>query len=138
MTRAPAISICHGGGPLPVLGDPSHAAITDSLKNKVPKILKLGTAHAPRAIVIVTAHWQTPRPTISSGIKHGLMYDYGGFVPESYTLKYDASGSPEVAREVYDLFKEAGLQPELDETRGEAHSFLAGARNDHLRVDSCS
>lgn len=124
MTRAPAISICHGGGPLPVLGDPSHIAITDSLKNKVPKILKLGTAQAPRAIIIVTAHWQTPRPTISNGFKHELMYDYGGFAPESYTLKYDAPGSPEVARQVYDVLKEAGMQPELDDSRGKAH-FLS-------------
>jgi aromatic ring-opening dioxygenase catalytic subunit (LigB family) len=101
MTRvAPVISLSHGGGPMPLLGDPSHAAITKSLKTKVPRILKLGTPEAPKAIVLVTAHWSTSKVTVSSGSKHELLYDYYGFPPESYEIKHDAPGSPEVAEEV--------------------------------------
>ena len=97
MTRAPVICISHGGGPLPVLGDPMQKDIVKSLQTRVPELLKLGTPEAPRAIVIVTAHWSERNPTISSGSKHSLFYDYYGFPPESYKLKYDAPGSPEVA-----------------------------------------
>lgn len=63
--------------------DPSHNAICASLKTRVPKLLKLGTPGAPRAIVIVTAHWSEHVPTISAADKHDLYYDYYGFPPET-------------------------------------------------------
>ena len=104
---------------MPLLGDPSHAAITKSLKTKVPQILKLGTPDAPKAIVLVTAHWSTDKVTISSGSKHDLLYDYYGFPPESYQIKHDAPGSPEVAGLVEKALKEAGVECEKDAERGE-------------------
>ena len=104
---------------MPVLGDPGHKQIVYSLKNRVPEILKLNTEEKPRAIVIVTAHWSERNPTISNGSKHKLYYDYGGFPAESYKLKYDATGSPEVAEEVGEAMTKAGLKPEYDGERGE-------------------
>jgi aromatic ring-opening dioxygenase catalytic subunit (LigB family) len=103
---------------MPLMGDPGHAALIKSMAERVPRILRLGTPIAPRAIVLVTAHWGESRPTISNGSKHKLYYDYGGFPPEAYKLKYDAPGSPEVAKEVYDLLEKAGLGPEMDSERG--------------------
>jgi aromatic ring-opening dioxygenase catalytic subunit (LigB family) len=101
-----------------VLGDPSQAAIAKSLQTRVPSILKLGTPEAPRAIVLVTAHWSTDVPTISSAEKHDLLYDYYGFPPEAYKLKYNAPGSPEVAGLVKGLLEEAGIKGEQDLGRG--------------------
>ncbi|KAK8211267.1 extradiol ring-cleavage dioxygenase [Phyllosticta citricarpa] len=121
---APVICVSHGGGPMPILGDPSHTALVKSMREKVPEILKLGTAEAPRAIVLVTAHWSTTKPTISSAKKHGLLYDYYGFPPESYQIKYDAPGSPEVAKEVAEAFENVGLLPEFDEERGWDHGVF--------------
>jgi aromatic ring-opening dioxygenase catalytic subunit (LigB family) len=119
MTRlAPVLSISHGGGPMPILGDPSHAEITKSLQTKVPKILRLGTREQPKAIVLVTAHWSTDKVTISSGARHDLLYDYYGFPDEAYNLKYDAPGSPEVAGEVERVLKEAGVECKQDSQRG--------------------
>ncbi|KAF2086345.1 Extradiol aromatic ring-opening dioxygenase [Saccharata proteae CBS 121410] len=117
MPRAPVISISHGGGPMPLLGDPGHDQIVKSLKEKVPRSLRLGTPDAPRAIVLVTAHWSERNPTISNGERHGLLYDYYGFPPETYQLKYDAPGSPEVAKQVGDALKNEGLKPEFDDER---------------------
>jgi hypothetical protein len=120
MTRlAPVISISHGGGPMPILGDPSHAAIVQSLKTRVPQILKLGTPEEPRAIVLITAHWSTDKVTISSGKKHELYYDYYGFPDAAYSLKYDAPGSPEVADLVKKALADGGLTSKKDGTRGE-------------------
>ncbi|KAH8901979.1 Extradiol aromatic ring-opening dioxygenase [Coniochaeta sp. PMI_546] len=124
MPRAAAIAVSHGGGPMPVLGDPAHKDIVNSLRHRVPKILKLGTPDAPRAIVVVTAHWSEGRPTISSGKKHSLLYDYGGFPAAAYRLKYDAPGSPEVAEEVRQAFVNAGLNPVTDEERGWDHGVF--------------
>jgi aromatic ring-opening dioxygenase catalytic subunit (LigB family) len=122
MTKGAVISLSHGGGPMPLMGDPSHKDIVTSLRTKVPKILKLNTPEAPRAIVLVTAHWSEARPTISSAEKHSLYYDYYGFPPETYKLKYDAPGSTEVAEEVYDAFAAAGLKPQRDLSRGKDNS----------------
>lgn len=125
MTRlAPVIALSHGGGPMPLLGDPSHAAITKSLQTKVPKILKLGTSDAPRAIVVITAHWSTSEVTISSGEKHSLLYDYYGFPPASYKIKHDAPGSPEVAALVEKALKEAGLACKQDARRQWDHGLF--------------
>jgi aromatic ring-opening dioxygenase catalytic subunit (LigB family) len=104
---------------MPLLGDPAHADIVRSLKTRVPKILKLGTPLQPRAIVLVTAHWSERFPTISSGDKPSLYYDYGGFPRQAYELEYSAPGSPEVAQEVKRAMEDVGLKPVLDARRGQ-------------------
>lgn len=109
---------------MPLMGDPGHTNLVKSMTERVPKILGLGTSNAPRAIVLVTAHWTERKPTISNARKHTLYYDYSGFPPETYKLKYDAPGSPEVAREVYDLLEKAGLGPEMDSERGWDHGVF--------------
>jgi len=124
MSRAPVIAVCHGGGPMPIMNDPGHVALIKSMTTKVPSILGLETASAPRAIVLVTAHWSERRPTISSGKKHSLYYDYYGFPAETYKLKYDAPGSPEVATEVFEALSKAGLKPEMDGERGWDHGVF--------------
>ncbi|QDS77668.1 hypothetical protein FKW77_003329 [Venturia effusa] len=124
MTKGAVISFAHGGGPMPLLNDPNHKDIINSLKNRVPKILRLGTDKAPRAIVLVTAHWSERVPTISNAEKHKLYYDYGGFPRETYKLKYDAPGSPAVAKELFDVLQTAGLQPDTDGERGWDHGVF--------------
>lgn len=118
MVRALSIAICHGAGPLPVMGHSGSTAIAKSLKTKVPELLRLGTPDAPRAIILVTAHWSERKPTISSGRKHELYFDYYGFPPEAYELKYDAPGSPEVAQEVFNALKDVGIEAEMNTERG--------------------
>ncbi|TEA12729.1 4,5-DOPA dioxygenase extradiol [Colletotrichum sidae] len=109
---------------MPVLGDPGHAAITASLKKRVPQILKLNTPEAPKAIALVTAHWSEDQPTISSGAQHDLYYDYGGFPREAYALKYPAPGSPSIAEEIKQAFVKQGLSPVLDSRRGWDHGVF--------------
>ena len=109
---------------MPILGDPAHNNIVNSWKTLVPKILRLGTPAAPKAIVLITAHWSTEHPTISSSSKHELYYDYYNFPREAYSLKYNASGSPSVAKEVYNHLQKAGFSPQLDESRGWDHGVF--------------
>ncbi|KAI9715048.1 MAG: hypothetical protein M1828_001084 [Chrysothrix sp. TS-e1954] len=118
MGRAPVIALSHGGGPLPLLGDPDHAHLVESLRSKVPKLLKLGTSEAPRAIVVVTAHWSAARPTISNAKNHKLLFDYYGFPDAAYKFKYDAPGEPSVARDVAQALEGVGLKSEMDQERG--------------------
>ena len=109
---------------MPLLGDPGHKDIINSLTNRVPKILGLGTPSQPKSIVLVTAHWSTSTPQVSSGSRTSLLYDYGGFPKEAYNLTYPASGHPEVAKEVEAAFKEAGLSPVMDSKRGWDHGVF--------------
>lgn len=126
--RGALIALAHGGGPLPLLGDPGSAAITKSLRTRVPQLLRLNhpdPALRPRAIVVVTAHWVTSKPSISSGASHSLLYDYYGFPPETYEYKYPAPGAPELAKRLAGLIKEEGLgEAVLDAKRGWDHGVF--------------
>lgn len=65
----------------------------------------------PRAILMVTAHFEAHRPTLTNGAHPPMIYDFGGFEPELRTVHYRAPGSPEVASEAFKLLDEAGLNP---------------------------
>lgn len=125
MTRGAVVALSHGGGPMPILGDPGHREITRSLRERVPQVLKLiKPLERPRAIIVLTAHWSERNPTISNGPRHELYYDYGGFPAEAYELSYPAPGSPEVAQELFEAFKSEGLNPQLDSRRGWDHGVF--------------
>lgn len=112
------LCIPHGGGPMPLLGDPSHAALVQYLKEAG------ASAGRPDAIVLVSAHWECPQPTITAGQAPELIYDYGGFPPETYELQYPAPGSPELANEVAALLSDKGFDPVLDAHRGFDHGVF--------------
>lgn len=117
--RMPRVmSIPHGGGPLPLMGDPSHKRLADYLRGISETI---GT---PSAIIVVSAHWECAQPTITSGAAPELIYDYGGFPEEMYLLSYPAPGAPELASDVADLLSAAGFDPTLDANRGFDHGVF--------------
>ncbi len=51
----------------------------------------------PKAFLVVTAHWETDKPTVSVNPKPGMLYDYYGFPEHTYKLSYPAPGDPELA-----------------------------------------
>jgi aromatic ring-opening dioxygenase catalytic subunit (LigB family) len=78
----------------------------------------------PRAVLVVTAHWLTARPTVSSAAKHTLLYDYYGFPDYTYQLEYPAKGAPDVATRVVELLGQQGILADLDATRGIDHGVF--------------
>jgi 4,5-DOPA dioxygenase extradiol len=62
----------------------------------------------PRAILIVSAHWESAPLSISSTRPTELVYDFGGFDPMYYTMRYDTPDAGELARQV------AGLMPDTE------------------------
>lgn len=109
---------------MPILGDPGHKDIIYSLKHRIPRILRLTTPSQPAAILLVTAHWSTTSPTISSAASPPLLYDYYGFPPESYALKYPAPGDPALAERAAAAISAEGLTPVLDGERGWDHGVF--------------
>ena len=112
------IYFSHGGGPLPILGDPGHALMIDFME-KLPKtILK------PDSVVVISAHWEEEIPTIIGNASPPLFYDYYGFPEEAYELKYPAPGNPKLAKQIETLFTKAGITSRVDENRGFDHGLF--------------
>jgi 4,5-DOPA dioxygenase extradiol len=78
-------------------------------------------ASEPRAVVIVSAHWDTPVARVGFSVRPETMHDYYGFPKTLYQLRYSASGCPEVAAEVLDALHAAGIEAEADLDRGLDH-----------------
>ena len=126
---APIVALYHGAGPRLHLDDPSCAGHKRSLETLARAALNLDAVDKrPRAIVLLTAHWETaPELRVSTGPRHDLLYDYEGFPPEAYAIRYDAPGEPEVARGVAEALRGAGLDVVQDAERGMQCSMAAGS-----------
>ena len=57
----------------------------------------------PKAILVASAHSLTREPVLLAAPRHEAVYDFGGFDPKLYTLRYDAPGAPELAPRVATL-----------------------------------
>lgn len=110
--------ISHGGGPLPLLGDPNHQEMVDNLRAIATQIPK------PTAIIIISAHWEATQPTITRGTNPPLIYDYFGFPEESYKITYPAPGSPHLADTISTLFEKNTIEAVLTEKRGFDHGVF--------------
>jgi aromatic ring-opening dioxygenase catalytic subunit (LigB family) len=75
----------------------------------------------PKAILMVTAHWEERVFTLGSHPAPGMVYDYGGFPAHTYSVVYPAPGAPELALRVQGLLQAAGLPVALDAERGYDH-----------------
>jgi 4,5-DOPA dioxygenase extradiol len=112
------IYLSHGGGPLPLLGDESHRELVDVLQQAAKHLAP------PSAIVVISAHWEESKPTITSGEKPSLIYDYYGFPEASYHIKYPAPGEPQLAKRIADLLQDQGIEAILDDQRGYDHGLF--------------
>ena len=75
----------------------------------------------PAAILMVSAHWETARPAVSTAEKPQTIYDFGGFPAELYRLQYPAPGAPALARRVEEVLGASGVIADLDPLRGLDH-----------------
>ncbi|MGE5470996.1 MAG: DODA-type extradiol aromatic ring-opening family dioxygenase [Bacteroidota bacterium] len=75
----------------------------------------------PRAIVVVSAHWDTRLPTVGFAERLDTIHDFWGFPEELYQLRYPATGCREASREVVAVLEAAGLPVEVDAERGLDH-----------------
>ena len=115
---SPVIYIPHGGGPLPLLGDPGHQALVTFLQ-ALPKSLA-----KPKAILVISAHWEAAQATITSGAYPPLIYDYSGFPAAAYQIKYPAPGEPKLAQKILQLLQKAEIDASLDAERGFDHGLF--------------
>ena len=116
--RMPTVFLPHGGGTWPFMPDP------DNLYGRMDPYMR-GLADIPatrpRAVLIVSAHWEAPKPTVMSHRSPPMLYDYYNFPPETYEVKWPAPGAPELADEVRAQLEGAGIATDADAERGFDH-----------------
>lgn len=119
MKRLPTYFISHGGGPWPWLEGEyrqQYARLEASLRDIAREL-----EAKPRAVLVISGHWEEDRFTVQSGERPGMIYDYGGFPPHTYQIRYEAAGSPALAGRVRELLGGAGIPAALDAGRGYDH-----------------
>ena len=119
--RQPTIYIPHGAGPCFFMdwpfGPKDMFYELEAFLRQLPTL----APEPPRAVLTVSAHWEADVATVSSGAKPPMFYDYEGFPPHTYELKWPAPGSPEIARRIHDLLSKAGIDTQQDPGRGFDH-----------------
>jgi aromatic ring-opening dioxygenase catalytic subunit (LigB family) len=78
----------------------------------------------PKALLVVSGHWEEPAFTVGSAAAPNLIFDYSGFPEHTYQLTWPAPGAPELAARVAALLKQAGLPSALDANRGYDHGVF--------------
>ncbi len=124
----PSLFLPHGGGPCFFMdpanpdmphSDPMWRPMQDYLAGLIASL-----PERPRAILLISGHWETADFTVHTGERPGLLFDYYGFPPHTYGLRWDAPGAPDVARRAAGLLQEAGFDTAEDRTRGWDHGVF--------------
>ncbi|MBO9703386.1 MAG: 4,5-DOPA dioxygenase extradiol [Sporocytophaga sp.] len=64
----------------------------------------------PKAILCISAHWETKGTFVTAMAKPKTIHDFGGFPKELHEFQYPAPGSPELADDVKGIVKKTSVQ----------------------------
>jgi 4,5-DOPA dioxygenase extradiol len=112
------VYLSHGGGPLPILGDPGHRAMVDFMV-RLPEQLR-----KPESVLVISAHWEENAATLLGADAPPLFYDYYGFPQEAYALTYPAPGNPGLAHRIAGLLQQNEIPTRIDARRGFDHGLF--------------
>ncbi|WP_304163986.1 class III extradiol ring-cleavage dioxygenase [Phenylobacterium aquaticum] len=122
--RLPTLFIPHGGGPCFFMDPPPQAPHLWDQMAAYLRGLADAVGQRPKALLIISGHWETERPTVNVGARPGMLFDYYGFPEHTYRLNYPAPGAPELGLQVQGLLAEAGFETDLDAERGYDHGVF--------------
>ncbi|UCR83544.1 DODA-type extradiol aromatic ring-opening family dioxygenase [Pseudomonas chlororaphis] len=103
----PSLFISHGSPMLALEPGASGPALA-RLAAELPR---------PKAIVLVSAHWESQDLRVSSNPQPQTWHDFGGFPAALFAVQYPAPGQPELAEQVAQLLRADGLPAQLDDQR---------------------
>jgi 4,5-DOPA dioxygenase extradiol len=107
----PSLFLSHGAPTLPLTDTPARAFLQ-----------QLGhTLERPKAILVISAHWETAVPTVNAVDSNETIHDFGGFPRALYDLRYPAPGSPTFAARVAEQLRAGGFDCNIDRRRGLDH-----------------
>jgi aromatic ring-opening dioxygenase catalytic subunit (LigB family) len=111
MSRMPVVFVPHGGGPWPFVEIGFPKDDVNSLADYLRSVRSIPPA-PPKALLVISAHWEEPVPTVMTSEHPPILYDYYGFPPESYEITWPAPGAPALASRVRELLDAAGVASE--------------------------
>jgi aromatic ring-opening dioxygenase catalytic subunit (LigB family) len=132
-TRLPTYFISHGGGPWPWMKE-QMGGVYDQLEAALAR-MPAEVGRTPRAVLMLSAHWEEPEFTVQANAQPPMLYDYGGFPDFTYRIRYPAPGAPAVARRVRELLAAAGIASNEDDARGFDHGLFAPMAVIYPRAD---
>ena len=132
--RMPVVFVPHGGGPWPFVEMGFPREDIDRLAGYLRSVRSV-PPRPPRALLVVSAHWEEPVPTVMTSAHPPILYDYYGFPPESYEITWPAPGAPELASRVSELLDEAGIANASDPARGYDHGTFVPLKLTYPEAD---
>lgn len=103
----PSLFISHGS-PMLALEPGASGPALSRLAAELPR---------PKAILIVSAHWESRDLRVASHPHPETWHDFGGFPAALFAVQYPAPGHPQLAQDVVQRLAEAGLPAQLDPQR---------------------
>jgi len=122
--RQPALFLPHGGGPCFFMDWTWGPADTWHKTQSFLAGLAATLPAVPRALLVVSGHWEEPAFTAGAAAAPELIFDYSGFPEHTYRLTWPAPGAPQLAARVAGLLGHAGLPSALDPNRGYDHGVF--------------
>ena len=107
----PSLFLSHGAPTLPLTDTPARAFLKQLA----------GSLDRPKAILVVSAHWETAQPTVNAVDWNETIQDFYGFPRPLYEMRYPAPGAPQLAARFAERLTEAGLGCAIDRRRGLDH-----------------
>ncbi len=122
--RQPVIFLPHGGGPCFFMDWTWGPPNTWDATRKFLEELAATLPEKPKALLVVSGHWEEPAFTASAAEHPQLIFDYSGFPEDTYKLTWPAPGDPLLAQRVTGMLKDAGLPAATSPDRGFDHGVF--------------
>ena len=117
----PTVFLPHGGGPWPFvevqLGSKAELSALSTYVRSVHDV----PATPPKALLVISAHWEERVATVMTSAHPPMLYDYYGFPPDAYKITWPAPGQPILAKRVRELLEGAAISSAADDERGYDH-----------------
>lgn len=121
----PAVFVSHGS-PMQALDGGATALAWRALAAELPR---------PRAILAVSAHWETSTPVVGGAAAPETIHDFGGFPEPLFRIRYPAPGAPWLAHRVAELLDAGGFAADVDSSRGLDHGAWVPLREMYPGAD---
>jgi len=107
----PTLFLSHGS-PMTAIAETKARRFLEGLAALVPR---------PRAILVVSAHWETAAPMLNAVARNATIHDFFGFPEALFAISYPAPGAPELAEAIAARLRAAGFSAGIDRARGLDH-----------------